>query len=140
MSAYLWGQPSISAYLSLSISGSSSRGRLQLLHGLILRLIVERRKPDLLRRVGAFPWNRPANSFLDGNRLFIAKFLANASGCSNELLFNSAGVKKMLRRFLTRQHHAFTLPAHFARNLSCPLQLAEAFFFADVVNASGCLL
>src|SRR6185312_2287517 len=119
---------------------SSSRGRLQVLHGLILRLIIERRKPDLLRRIRAFPGNRPANSFFDGNWLSISKFLANTGGGGNKLLLNPARVQQMRRRFFARQHHEFTVPAHFPRNLSCPLQLAEAFFFADVVNASGCLL
>src|SRR6185437_1949733 len=126
--------------VSLSISGSSSGGRLQLLHGLILSFIVERGKPDLLRRIGALPGNCPANSFFDGNWFSISKLLTNAGGRGNKLLLNSARVQKMRRRFFARYHDEFTVPAHFARNLSRPLQLAEAFFFADVVNASGCLL
>src|SRR6185312_11157236 len=117
---------------------SSSRGRLQVLHGLILRLIIERRKPDLLRRIRAFPWNRPANSFFDANWFSISKLLTNAGGRGNKLLLNLAREEKMLGRFLAREHHKVTFPAHFPRNLSCPLQLAEAFFFADVVNAAHC--
>src|SRR6185437_4623575 len=98
--------------VSLSISGSSSRGRLQLLHGLILRSIIKRRKPDLLRRVGALPGNGPANAFFDGNWLFISKFLANARGRGNKLLLNLAREEKMLGRFLAREHHKVTFPAH----------------------------
>src|SRR6185437_1363758 len=124
--------------VSLSISGSSSGGRLQLLHGLILSFIVERGKPDLLRRIGALPGNCPANSFFDGNWFSISKLLTNAGGRGNKLLLNLAREEKMLGRFLAREHHKVTFPAHFPRNLSCPLQLAEAFFFADVVNAAHC--
>src|SRR6185437_11705588 len=91
------------------------------------------------RRMCPFPFDGSAYGFFTRQKLAIAKLFAYTLRRRHHMLGGVAGPQQVLRRAVMRQDHELTLPAGSSSDLAGPIQFAEKFCLADVVDAPGSL-